>query len=78
VGNVTISLPDDLLRDVRHLAVDEGVSLSRFVARTLEQQVERRRAYAAARDRDLQSLRETVPRGTGGHISWTRDSLHER
>lgn len=30
--NVTISLPESLLREVRHLAVDRGLSLSRFLA----------------------------------------------
>jgi predicted nucleic acid-binding protein len=38
--NVTVSLPAGLLREVRQLAVDEGVSLSRFVARSLEERVE--------------------------------------
>ena len=36
MANVTLSLPDDLLREARHLAVDQGVSLSRFVAMSLE------------------------------------------
>jgi hypothetical protein len=78
VGNVTISLPDDLLREARHLAVDQGLSLSRFVARALEQQVGQRRAYEVARESELRRLREGLPLGTNGQITWTRDSLHER
>lgn len=41
--NVTVSLPAELLREVRHMAVDEGVSLSRFIALLLEHEVEDRR-----------------------------------
>jgi metal-responsive CopG/Arc/MetJ family transcriptional regulator len=76
--NVTVSLPADLLREVRHMAVDEGVSLSRFVALLLERQVEERRRYRAARERQERLLREGLPLGTGGRLEWDRAELHER
>ena len=57
MANVTVSLSEDLLRQARHLAVDEGVSLSRFVALSLEQRVEAVRGYRAARERQLSLLR---------------------
>jgi hypothetical protein len=78
MANVTVSLPERLLREVRHLAVDEGVSLSRFVARSLEERVEMIRRYRAARERQLQLLHEGMVLGTQGHARWSRDSLHER
>lgn len=76
--NVTISLPADLLREVRHLAVDEGVSLSRFLALLLEQHVAQSQRYREARDRELQRLKSGVDLGTKGAIDWSRDELHER
>lgn len=76
--NVTVSLPSDLLKEVRHLAVDRGVSLSRFVALLLEQEVEERRRYQAARDRQVSLLREGLPLGTQGCITWERAEIHER
>ena len=76
--NVTLTLPEDLLREARHLAVDEGVSLSRFVARSLEQRVHAARAYRIAQQRQLRLLREGIELGTGGQATWRRESLHER
>jgi hypothetical protein len=76
--NVTVSLPADLLREVRHLAVDRGVSLSRFIALLLEQEVEGRRRYQAAKDRQLALLQVGLPLGTQGRIAWERAELHER
>jgi Arc/MetJ-type ribon-helix-helix transcriptional regulator len=78
MANVTVSLPERLLRELRHLAVDEGVSLSRFVARSLEERVERTRRYRDARERQLQLLRQGMDLGTQGQARWSRDSLHER
>lgn len=76
--NVTVSLPAELLREARHLAVDQGLSLSRFVARLLEEQVEvsRRRREALGRQRLL--LEQGLPLGTGGKVGWDREALHER
>jgi hypothetical protein len=77
MANVTVSLPDDLLREARHLAVDEGVSLSRFVAMSLEQRVEAVRGFRTAGERQLRLLRQGLDLGTRGKPSWTRDALHE-
>jgi hypothetical protein len=78
MANVTLSLPDDLLREARHLAVDDGVSLSRFVARSLEQQVEARRRFTSARERQLRLLNDGLDLGTRGRLPWSREALHER
>lgn len=66
--NVTVSLPVELLREVRHMALDRGVSLSRFIALLLEQQVEERQRYEAARDRQVSLLRLGPPLGTQGRV----------
>ena len=78
MANVTLSLPEDLLREARHLAVDEGVSLSRFVALSLEQRVEAVRGYRMARERQLRLLCQGLELGTQGTVTWARESLHER
>jgi hypothetical protein len=78
VANVTLSLPEDLLREARHLAVDAGVSLSRFVALSLEQRVEAVRGYSMARERQLRLVRQGLELGTLGTGTWARESLHER
>jgi hypothetical protein len=76
--NVTISLPAGLLREARHLAVDQGVSLSRWIAMLVEQQVEAREQYRAAKERQISLLETGLPLGTRGRAAWTRSELHER
>ena len=76
--NVTLTLPTELVREARHLAVDRGVSLSKYLAQLLEDQVEGRRRYREARDRQRQLLDRGLDLGTQGQITWSRDSLHER
>lgn len=78
MANVTICVSDQLLREARHLAVDEGVSLSQFVALALEQRVEAVRGYRTAREHQLRLLRQGLDPGTRGALNWTRESLHER
>ncbi len=87
--NVTISLPSDVIKEARHLAVDKGLSLSKFLALLLEEHIEAKRQYnadreealkryEAAREEALKLMKEGLPLGTHGKISWTRDELHER
>jgi hypothetical protein len=76
--NVTVSLPAGLLREARHLAVDRGVSLSRYIALLLEEDVEGRRRYQAAKERQAAVLEAGLPLGTHGAIGWGRSDLHER
>jgi hypothetical protein len=76
--NVTVTLSASLLREVRHMAVDRGVSLSRFIALLLEQEVEQRQRYGEARERQLTLLRKGLPLGTHGQTGWSRSELHDR
>ena len=78
MANVTLSLPGDLLREAKHLAVDQGVSLSRFLAIMLEERVTDSRRYQEAMERELRVLEKGLPLGSHGQISWSRDELHER
>jgi hypothetical protein len=76
--NVTVTLPADLLREARHLAVDHGVSLSRFIAMVLEERVEVTRRCRTAWERQRRLLDEGLPLGTLGEIAWSREALHGR
>jgi len=76
--NVTLALPADLLREARHLAVDQGVSLSKFVALILAARVETVRRYGQAREQQQLLLETGLRLGTHGQITWKRDELHER
>jgi hypothetical protein len=74
--NITLKLDAALLREIRVLAAEEGMSISSLLAARLEQIVRERKTYGRARRRALARLRE------GLDLQWTpppsRDELHER
>lgn len=76
--NITLSLPEEDLREARILAARHGTSVSQMLARMLSDLVEQESGYAGARQRSLSRMREGTDLGTGGRINWDRDSLHER
>ena len=76
--NVKLSLPRDLVRKARHVAVERGVSLSALVGSCLEEVVAPGPAYEQARDRAIARMRQGLPMGVGEQPVWTRDELHER
>lgn len=77
-ANVTISIPEEFLREVRHMAVDKGMSLSRFIALLLEEQVRSVKRGRLARERQLALLERGLELGTLGRAEWIREELHER
>ena len=76
--NITLSLPEDVLREAKVLAARKGTSVSALLAGALHELVERESGYAAARERSLAALGRSVDLGTGGEIGWDRGKLHER
>jgi hypothetical protein len=74
--NITLKLDNDLLREARVIAAEEGRSVSALLADRLESLVRERKAFERARRRALARLRE------GLNLGWTparsRDELHER
>jgi len=76
--NITLSLPEEDLREARILAARRGTSVSQLLARMLRETVERETGYDAARQRSLSTLREGLDLGTGGRATWSRDEIHER
>lgn len=76
--NITLSLPEDVLREAKILAVNRHTSVSRLVADVLKELVERESGYALARQRQMALMERGLNLGTHGKITWTRDELHER
>ncbi len=76
--NITLSLPEEDIREARVLAARRGTSVSQFLARLLKETVERETGYDKARERNLAMLREGMDLGTYGRMTWSRDDLHER
>ncbi len=74
--NVTLSVDEDLLREARILAAQEGTSVSRLLADRLEELIRLHKSYDTAKRRALARLRK------GYRLGWSpppsRDALHER
>lgn len=76
--NITLSLPEEDLREARVLAARRGTSVSQLLARMLRETVERETGYDAARERSIALLEQGIDLGTEGQLTWSRDDLHER
>jgi hypothetical protein len=76
--NITLSLPEEDLREARVLAARHGTSVSQLLARMLRETVERETGYDTAKEHSLALLRTGMDLGTSGRITWSRDDLHER
>jgi len=76
--NVTLSIPKDILREAKHLAVDRGISLSGFLVEALEERVKRLSEMRRAAERQRALMRRGLKLGTKGKAGWTREDLHAR
>jgi uncharacterized protein DUF6364 len=74
--NVTIQLDEDLVREAKVLAAENGVSLSTLVARDLREKLAARRRRARAMQAAFESMAEAA-RSSGQAPRWTREELHE-
>jgi hypothetical protein len=76
--NITLSLPEEDLRQARIVAARRGTSVSRMLADTLKDLIERETGYSAARERHLQAMSAEWDLGTEGDTRWSRAELHDR
>jgi predicted transcriptional regulator len=76
--NVTLALPEELLRRLKILAAQRDTSISALLTATLSELADQDEGYAEARDAMLRDMERGYDLGTRGQITWTRDSLRER
>ena len=76
--NVTLSLPETLLRKFRIYAATRNRSMTSVMAEAIRTLVDEDEQTAKAKRRFLERVRNAPDRKTGGTIDWTRDELHER
>jgi metal-responsive CopG/Arc/MetJ family transcriptional regulator len=76
--NVTLSLPEVLVRRFRVFAASRNQSMSSLMAVAIRQMIEQDAQTRKAKQRFLERIRNAPDRGTNGVIRWTRDELHER
>jgi hypothetical protein len=76
--NITLSLPKELLRKARFIAVERQTSISGLLREYLTDAVAQEDRYAKARSRHLEALHGGEDLGTRGAVGWSREELHER
>jgi hypothetical protein len=78
IQNVTLSIPKDILRKAKIIAINKNTSLSGLLTETLVDLVSLQEDYDAAHQRSLAMLSRGFDLGTRGKVSWKREDLHER
>jgi len=76
--NVTLSLPESLLRRFKVHAAERNQSMTALMTEAIRTLIERDEHAAAAKRRFLARIRNAPARGTQGRIGWSREELHER
>ncbi len=76
--DITLSIPKEILLQIRLLAVRRNTSVSRLLVEALERLVQQEEAYTRARRRHLDWLEQGVDLCTGGCLQVRREDLHER
>lgn len=79
--NVTLSLPEPLMREFRVFAARKNQSMTAIMAEAIRERMDREGDDASrdrAKRRFLSRMRKGFQLGTNGAIPWTRDELHER
>ena len=76
--NVTLSLPEPLLRRFRVYAAANNQSMTALMAEAIRQMIDRNSDSEKAKRRFLDRIRHAPNRYTRGTISWSREELHER
>ncbi len=76
--NVTLSLPEPLLRKFRIHAASANRSMSSLLTDAIAKMVDEEREYELAFNRFVARLQDPPGQGSGDTVSWTRDELYER
>ena len=76
--NVTLSLPEPLVRRFKIYAATRQRSMTALMADALNAMLEHDAESEKAKRRFLERIEKAPDRGTKGRISWSREELHER
>lgn len=75
--NVTLSLPEPLLRRFRVLAAERNTSMSGLMVQAIEHILDSEDGARVAQARFVDRA-ERSPNRLDGGVTWTRDDLHRR
>lgn len=76
--NITLSLPRDIIKKAKIVAIKKDTSLSNLIRQILEEIVKEDEGYDLAMKKHFEILKEGLDFNLKGKIPWTREELHER
>jgi hypothetical protein len=76
--NVTLSIPKDVLRRAKHVAIDRGISLSRLLVESIAKAADDDRRYRVASRKLLRGMKKGFNLGVGDGPLPPRETLYER
>jgi len=79
--NVTLSLPEPLLRRFRVYAAKRNESMTALMTRAIQKELEtedKDDGHQLAMQRLIEGMRNAKDLGTGGKIAWKREDLYDR
>lgn len=76
--NVTLSLPEDLLRRFRVYAASHDRSMNELMTRAIQRMLVEGDTWEESQRRFIDGIRNADDLGTNGVLTWTRDEIHER
>jgi predicted transcriptional regulator len=76
--NITLRVPKPLLKRLKTIATERGISVSALVRAALRDVDERLAQYADARKRSLAAMARPTDLGSHGQAPRSRDQMHER
>lgn len=76
--NLTISLPKDLIKKAKALALEEDLSLNALIRESIELKLKHDTGYIKAQEAELKRMERGLHMGTKGRLRINRDTLHEK
>ena len=75
--NITLRMDEQLLKDVKHIAVEEEMSVSAWITQVVKRATRKDVRYEEAKAFIMKAMEEAPDYGDGGK-TFTRDEMHER
>jgi hypothetical protein len=76
--NVTLSLPEPLLRRFRVYAAERNQSMTALMTQAIQKMIDESGSREARHRRMMERIHNAPDRGTHGKITWTREEIWER
>lgn len=76
--NITLSIPKNVLKKIKHIAVEKNTSVSKLLTEQLILIAAKEDDYLRAKASQLHLLKEGFDMGIENEINWRRDELYDR